>query len=60
MNSLPPMQPIFDWAKAADASGVLLKDLQRLSMKILKLDEEYYDDPHGKVWTDICRDLGNK
>ena len=54
------MQPIFDWAKAVDASGVFLRDLRRLSMKIIKLDEEYYDDSHGKIWADICRDLGDK
>ena len=57
--SLPTMQPVFAWAKTADSSGVLLKDVRRLSMKVLKLDGSYYNDPHGKAWTDICLKLGD-
>ena len=57
--SLPTMQPVFAWAKTADPSGLLLKDVRRLSMKVLKLDGSYYNDPRGKAWTDICLALGD-
>ena len=54
------MQQVFNWAATADTSGALLKDLRRLSKKILELDGEYYNDPSGKTWTRICRDFGSK